>query len=181
MYKNFTYSKIYNETKGISEFISKMKFKPGVFGEETADFKMLQKELKEMLNSFNPGLELSEDSGFFRKPNNIIHCENVPERLFYVGVLPLEDTALLFYKHLPTESENAYEIDVPVNEVIDDCIFPDKWELSNTVNLKAGELHFFSPAVWHKIDTPLIQVFYLYGKKALETETAETEPKALEE
>ena len=169
MIKNFTIQKIYGDAAALKNHISSFEFKDmfidseAVFGEIT-DFNMLSAEHKLLFNSFSPALEVQEDSGFFRKPFNTIHCENVPSGRVFVGICPLTDAKITFYKHIETDSENAFEIDVPVQEILDDAIHLEKFEETNSINLKAGEVHFFSPALWHKIDAELVQVFFLNFK-----------------
>lgn len=172
MIKNFTIQKIYNDVETLKEQISSFEFQDNTFGEQT-DFNTLSEDLKRLLNSFSSALEVNQESGFFRKPYNIIHCEDVPEGRIYVGICPLDDAKITFLKHLETNSENAFEINVPVSEVLEDIIYPDKFEETNSVNVKAGEIYFFSPALWHKVECSLAQIFYLDVKQVIEKETNE--------
>lgn len=160
MIKNFTIQKIYNDIESLTKHINEFKFEEKIFGEET-EFNMLQDELKNLLNSFNSNLEVTEESGFFRKPYNIIHCEDVPEKRVYVGICPLYDVKITFYKHKETNSENAFQINVPVQDILNDIIYPEKFEETQMINVKAGEIYFFSPALWHKVECQLVQIFYL--------------------
>lgn len=164
MIKNFTIQKIYNDIESLKTHISEFKFKEKIFGDET-EFNMLQDGLKKLLNSFNDNLEVTIESGFFRKPYNIIHCEDVPEKRIYVGICPLSDAKIIFYKHIETNSENAFQINVPIKYIFDDIIYPEKFEETQTINVKAGEIYFFNPSLWHKIDCDLAQIFYLNLKE----------------
>ena len=129
---------------------------------------MLQDNLKILLNSFNEALEVKEDSGFFRKPGNVVHCEDVPTGRIYVGICPLEDAKITFVKHLETNSENAYEVKPEeIQGIFNDVIFPEKFEETQVINVKAGEIYFFNPAVWHKVECSLAQIFYLDIKQEI--------------
>lgn len=173
MIKNFTIQKIYNDVDSLKEHVKYLEFKESTFGEQT-EFNMLQDNLKSLLNSFSPALEVNEDSGFFRKPYNIIHCEDVPEGRIYVGICPLENAKITFLKHLETNSENAFEINVPVSEIFEDIIYPEKFEETQVINVKAGEIFFFSPALWHKVECSLAQIFYLDVKQRNKKDTNST-------
>lgn len=171
MIKNFTIGSIYKDTEGLYNNIKQLEFKDGQFGEEIPEFQMLPNEMKSMLNSFSPNIEVSEESGFFRKPYNVIHCENVPQGRIFVGFIALSSTKITFYKHNETESENAFDINVPVDEVLSESIFEDKWTVTNTLNVKQGDLYFFNPALWHKIESDLVQVFYMNVKEVQSNES----------
>lgn len=182
--KNITIENIYQDAEALRDNLKNLEWFPEHSGEVLKEFQSLPDYLKSMLNSFNPAIEVDEEnSGNFRKPFNTIRFEDFYENTIMVGYLALEPFEIEFMKYigeLPLKGspESVYGIDFTVDELVGEYILTEKWETVEKVKVNTGELYFFSPDKFHKIEgSPITQVFYLNRKlmNTMEVEVTEAE------
>jgi len=169
--KSFVIENVYQDTEAFAQNLKNLEWFPQHAGEELKDFQSLPDELKFMLNSFNPGIEVdTENSGIFRKPFNTVHFEDFYDKTVMVGILAIEPLEIEFLeykgdKELKGSGKSVFGINFDVQTLIGEYILQDKWEVHETQKLKAGELFFFSPDKFHRIEgSPITQMFYMNRK-----------------
>jgi len=173
--KSITLENIYKSPEDFATNLKLLEWFPEHAGEVLKDFKSLPEPVKEMLNSFNPGIVVDEEkSGTFRKPFNTVRFEDFYEGTVLVGLLAIEPITVEFMKYIGSQElkgpgTSVFGINFSIETLIDEYILP-VWEVYDTIKIHPGELYFFSPDKFHRIDgSPIMQVFYLNRSKFLDT------------
>lgn len=166
--KSFTLENVYENPEQFVLSLKNLDWILGQSGEELPDFQSLPEELKYMLNSFSPGISVDEEnSGSFRKPFNTIHFEDFFDNTAMVGILALEPCKIEFLKYIGNlemkgNPGSVYGINFEIQDLIGEYILSEKWEVHETQEVKAGEVFFFTPDKFHRIEgSPVTQMFFM--------------------
>lgn len=163
-----------NDFDTIASIVSDSNMTPTTFGLEKEHFNYIQPLFEERIKTFlgeNYLYVNKNSSGVFRKPYPFLHFEDHSEKTRWVVITAIKPTTISFYKHIRTESENIYSYDTEtLEEFIPESINPSNWVLLNLITLRPNDSIIFPPQHWHRIESELIQVFYLDSNLSNETQ-----------
>jgi hypothetical protein len=132
-------------------------------GLEVPNFLMVPDGIDKQFSSLvGQKINLSENSGVFRKPYTVIHFENFNKNTIFVGAIALCPTKFCTYKHKETNSFSVYSIENNLPEFVNNnCFDKTKWETIADISMNPGSLILFKPWLWHSFDQKLMNFFYL--------------------
>lgn len=125
------------------------------FGKEIENFNMLPPDANKMFSDIlGSNIEVSEESGFFRKPQGFIHFEPFESLNEWIFVTALQDSIFNVYEH-QSGAKNA------LDNYKHNYRNLFEWDHKINFQLSPGDGVLFRPWLFHSFDTGQIQIFKL--------------------
>lgn len=156
-------SSLYSDIDSLCSLISSMDYEDNFFGAEIKNFNFIPQDINNRFREFlNHPVEIQPDTGTFRKPNFIIHCEPFYQHCLWTSIVALEDTQITIWEQAKVKSF----FDVPQENLeqfmINNCLDHHKWTSIHQLNMKKNDFIFIRPWMWYSMEkNKLIQVFLL--------------------
>ena len=158
------FDNFYQDLESLHELVSTLDFKESFYGEEIVDFNFIPPDSQEnFCQIMAEDLEVSDNSGLFRKSYSTIHFENFNGYSRYVAILAIEPTTIKFYRH-EKGFKSVIELDSPVDEFVPEFFDESKWDCYSSITLEQNQIIFLRPWMFHSLSDSLVQVFYLNTK-----------------
>ena len=156
----------YNDVNTISQLISNLEFTSCLYGYEIEKFYHIPSDLENMMSELlSENIEIQPNTGFFRKPNNLIYFDEFYQHARWCCIVALEDTELKILKH-ESGYKSFFDIQEDFNQFfVDNCYDQSKWISLNTINIRKNDFIFIRPWIWRSLlENKLIQMYLLNSK-----------------
>lgn len=163
-------SGLYNDIDALTTLVNGMMFEDAILGKEVLNFHYIPAMLDDFFTKINSepsiNFEIQENTGVFRKPDDIIHFENFYEHSIWTVIVALEDTIISLYKHKESSVATFFDVKDDVAKfATDNARNVDAWDPTMKINMKKNDFIFIRPWMWHSLEKDkLVQVFMLNQK-----------------
>ena len=125
------------------------------FGKEIENFNLLPPDANELFSKIlGTNMEVDEESGFFRIPENFIHFEPFDNTNEWVFVVALQNSIFNVFEHKSGTINALHGHKHNYRNIFE-------WEHKVNYQLGPGDGVLFRPWLFHSFDTGQIQVFRL--------------------
>jgi hypothetical protein len=128
------------------------------FGKQIDNFNLSPPDSNQLFsNALNMKMEVDEESGIFRIPENFVHFEPFEDNNDWIFVVALQQSTFNIFEHKTGVKSAREEYRFNYRNLFE-------WDLMVNYVLKPGQGVLFRPWLFHSFDTGLIQVFKLNEK-----------------
>jgi len=159
----------YNDIDSITLSIKTLEFIDCLHGQEIDNFQYIPQDIDKMFSHIlKEHIDISHNTGTFRKPNSYVYFDNFYEHSLWSCIIALEDTEMKLHSHIGTGSKSFFDLPKDTNMdqfFIDNCSDPSKWNVTSSINIPKNGFVFVRPWLWRSLkEERLVQTFMLNAK-----------------
>jgi hypothetical protein len=159
----------YSDIDSITVLIKNLEFIDSLHGQEIDEFQYIPQDTDKMFSHIlRENIDISHDTGKFRKPNSNVYFDNFYEHSLWSCIVALEDTELKLHSHIETGSKSFFDLPKDTNMdqfFINNCSDQTKWNTISIINIPKNGFVFLRPWLWRSLkEERLVQTFMLNAK-----------------
>ena len=150
---------LYSDITQLTSLIGSLEFDDAYFGKEIPNFYHKPPELDKFFSEVaSQPIEIQPNTGFFRKPSDIVHCEPFYEHSQWICVVAMEDTILRTHRHIDGY-KTLYDV---MTDSSDIDISAENWIETSEINVSQNEFVMIRPGTFYSLEKDkLVQIFIL--------------------